>query len=105
VSGLKEAGMYMYPIEIDYNPKVIKYTEDHIIDEKRIYTLESLKSYVADGEKFYLTSIDSDGSAFSDSQIILSVCKERIESSEELAERIKKEEKYMENYNKFHSKK
>lgn len=87
-------GAYMYPINIDRNTKTVSYEKEYDLSDIEL-SLKQLKKYVNDEETFI---IDSDN-------FKIKVYGKRSETQKETKERIKKEEKYMENYKKFHENK
>lgn len=87
-------GAYMYPINIDRNIKTVSYEKEYDLSDIEL-SLEELKKYVNDKETFI---IDNEN-------LKITVYGKRNETQKETKERIEKEEKYMENYKKFHENK
>lgn len=93
--------MYMYPIKIKREPQNIYYTRE-IELEKPCLTLAELRKYnITEDETFSIG--EKYEAQFPTS--VLYVSGWRIETSEEVSKRVEGEEKYMENYNKFHANK
>ena len=80
-------GAYMYPINIDRNIKTVSYEKEYDLSDIEL-SLEELKKYVNDKETFI---IDNEN-------LKITVYGKRNETQKETEERIKREEKYMENY-------
>lgn len=93
--------MYMYPIKIKREPQKIYYTRE-IELEKECLTLAELRQYnVTEDETFSIGEVY-------EAQFptpVLCISGWRVETTEEMNERVAKEEKYMENYAKFHANK
>ncbi len=92
---------YAYPINIIREPKKIRYQKE-IELESGVLTLSEVRKYVTDEERFYIEYKDSD--TFSKGTPILYVLGDRLETDAELKERVTRQEKYMEEYNKRHKK-
>lgn len=88
-------GAYMYPIKIKRKPQRIPF-EKEIVLHRDILTLDLLRKHVGEKERF---SVYRDVCS---EYTTLTVYSSRLETEEELKIRVKKEEKYMENYTKFH---
>ena len=87
-------GAYMYPIVINRERSFIPYERCYKLTDLEL-TLNELKFYVKKNESFF---IDSEA-------YVIYVRGKRLETDEEMNERIAKEELYMKNYQEFHSKK
>jgi hypothetical protein len=87
-------GMYMYPIKIDRGAKLVSYSKEYDLPDLEL-SLSELKKYVSNDETFQINSEEHKIYVFG----------KRFETKEEVAKRVQKEEKYMENYNEFHKNK
>jgi hypothetical protein len=87
-------GMYMYPIKIKRNAQKVNYEKEVELDRQGPLTLALLRKYVAENETFlaHLSNYNT---------YILNIYGTRMETEEEVRIRVGKEEKYMENYQKF----
>jgi len=93
-------GAYMYPIKIKREAQKIRYTKEYPLEDYGVLTLRELRKYVNEDEAFSIH--DSDEGM--QSTYTLSVSGTRMETPEELALRVAKEELYMVNYKAFHDK-
>lgn len=95
--------MYMYPIIINKNPKIISYSRE--VDLGVDYNLNFAKLRklgITEDEKFtiYETQDPSNGIHYK-----MTISGLRFETDKELKLRVAKEEKYMENYTNYHANK
>lgn len=92
-------GAYMYPITIKRDRQKIRYTIEVELEDSTL-TLSILRMYVNEDEKFSI--VETDEGPYS--KTVLFITKERYETDTELKARVEKEEAYMIEYNKRHSK-
>lgn len=92
---------YAYPIVIKKDPQLIRYNREVEI-ESDVLTLEIVTENIKPGELFSVHQ--KDGGMFGGPHF-LSIVGERLETPEEVAIRVEKEEKYMAEYNKRQAKK
>lgn len=90
--------MYMYPIKIEQEKQVRKLFKKHYI-RKELLTLRDILKFVKDDQKFEIRYNEID------CLYVLTVYFERLETDAEQIIRIKRQQEYMENYNKFHANK
>lgn len=93
-------GMYMYPITIKREPQVIKFEKKVGLGGNTTLTLAELKSHGVTEENSFEILEDYEIGLYT----LYIYCK-RLETQDEVDARVKKEEKYMKNYTKFHAKK
>ena len=97
-------GAYMYPININRNPRAIPYKETFELP-KGHFTLDSLHKFLLDtvgpNDPFYFNE-DNDSYDIITEVI---VTRSRMETPEQVEARVAREEAYMEEYNRRHPKK
>ncbi len=86
---------YIYPMIIDKNSKTIHYTKEYNLGCDYKLNLKKLKKYHITDDSNFNIYYDKD-----DHNYILRIYLKRLETTKELAARVKKEENYMKNYNK-----
>lgn len=94
--------MYASPIEIKREPQEVNFHKEIKLPEG-LLTLEILSQYVAPHETFSISDVEDERYSFM-STTVLNIYGKRLETQEEVDARIVKQEKYMENYRKFHNK-
>lgn len=87
---------YAYPITIELNKKAIAYDTQHEIDASSL-TLDMLRPIVGTHR---FTVKDADWSGY-----VITVHQSRLETDDEQAARIAKEQRYMDEYHKRHKEK
>jgi hypothetical protein len=92
--------MYASKIEIIREPKVIKFTKKVTIYDGKL-TLNILSQHMSNDQTFEVYR--EDGELYPDNYHLEIHC-ERLETQDEVNERIAKQEKYNENYEKFRAK-
>jgi hypothetical protein len=90
---------YAYPITIKRERQKVRYSKTIELDD-HVLTLGILSKLVTPDERFCI--VETDEGLYS--RTILSISGFRLETDEELADRVKKEESYMIEYNKRHKK-
>jgi len=93
--------MYASKITIDYKPKKIRYQREVELPD-RLLTLEDIGKHLKKGEKFGFFKREEGWLGLP--VYYLSIHGYRLETDEEVKERVAKAEKYNENYEKFHAK-
>lgn len=93
--------MYASKIKVNYEPQKIRYQREVRLPSG-LLTLEDLGKYLKEGEKFSFFQREEGGIGIPVDYI--SIYGYRIETDEEVKVRVAKEEKYNENYEKFHAK-
>jgi hypothetical protein len=94
-------GAYMYPIKIKREPQKISYSKQIELKNEGVLTLAELREYVTEDEEF---SINEKENSIYGNEYILSVWGKRMETDDEVKNRVAKEESYMKNYTEFHEK-
>ena len=92
----------MYPITIKREKQLINFHKSVDLGDVSL-TLELLEKHVSKGETFSIDPTDVEDHW--NGERTLNIFGKRLESDKEYSDRIAKHEKYMEGYNKFHSKK
>ena len=102
---IERTGLMMYysPIKIDQKHKELKEDRTVRFPADQTFTLQLLSEYVADNETFSI--VESDTDCVFTTEIVLTIRSTRFETDVERDARVAKEEKYMENYRKFHANK
>lgn len=90
----------MHPIIINREPQIVRDHKEFKLEDGGL-TLAKLREYVTEDDIFSISETD-EGIR---STTMLYVTRKRLETPEELEERVKKEEKYMENYRNYHANK
>ena len=85
-------GMYMYKIAVDKKPKKVHYSKEYDLIDLEL-TISELKKYVSDNESFQINS--DEGKIY--------VYGSRLETKEELKDRIAGEEAYNKRYDEYHA--
>lgn len=93
--------MYHSPIEIKREPQKVQYKKDVRIYDSYL-TLKKIAEHVGENDKFEIFTPDSDN--WQGGYYLLEITCERMETPDETAKRIAKEESYMEGYRKHHEK-
>jgi hypothetical protein len=91
-------GKYMYKIVIEREPQEIKYSREIELKDE-LLTLAELRKHVSENEYFSIDLEETDDGGF---RTMLNVSGKRLETQDEVDIRVTKQEKYMENYHKFH---
>jgi len=90
--------MYHGKIKVERYRKKVKYKETHQLPNE-LFTLDTFRKYVSEDELFDIWPSDEYVDV-----LFIEVYKVRMETDEEMEKRIAKQEKYMENYHRFHAK-
>ena len=91
---------YAYKIKIKKDPQVIKYEDK--IKVPFLLSLDVLARYVGNDEIFYVDEVKIEDTY--DTENILTVKRERMETQSEVKKRVAKEEQYMKGYYALHEK-
>lgn len=87
--------MYASKILINYNKQFIEYTEDIDLEDNYL-TLDILNKYINTDDYFFIFPQEN--------LYVLEIHKKRLETKQELKDRITKQELYNKNYEIFHQK-
>lgn len=93
--------MYASKIKINREPQKVPCIHKIELPDGWL-TLDILKKYLNPNDQFSINEEDSGN--FFGTTTVLTIKGERLETDEEVAKRVAKEEKYMDNYYKFHEK-
>lgn len=93
--------MYASKITIDHNPQKVRYQREVKLPDG-LLTLEDIGKHLKEGEKFGFFQREEGGLGLPVDY--LSIYGYRLETDEEVKDRVAKAEKYNENYEKFHAK-
>jgi hypothetical protein len=92
--------MYASKIKIDYNPMKIRYHREVELPEG-LLNISDISKHLQEGEEFRFREVET--SQFGNT-LYMDILGDRLETQQELSERILKQEKYNENYEIFHTK-
>ena len=93
--------MYASRIEVNYAPQVIKEIREIILPDG-LLTIKDISKHLRRGEKF--TIIEREAGWLMTPITVLIIHGHRLETDTEVAERVAKEIKYNENFERFHAK-
>jgi hypothetical protein len=93
--------MYASKIEVKYEPQKVRYQREVELPDG-LLTLEDIGKHLKEGEKFGFFQREEGGLGLPVDYI--SIHGYRLETDEEVKERVAKAEKYNEKYEKFHAK-
>jgi len=92
--------MYASKIQINYNPEMVKATRTVELPDGWL-TIEDISKHLKEDEKFSFREAET--SRFG-SSLFMDIFYQRPENPDELKERIEKQKRYNDNYEKFHNK-